>query len=202
MNTPNWQVTIVTHGKVYRGTISADGATDKRTISVLNSTNKPARVTDDMHFLEGYVQIEDAVVLAGKKIENYSEISVKKSEIIFAYDEFDSMGTEFERMRYATWKHPRDSVMLNLLTTHQAGISYKLIGYIIKPWQKINGKEPFLPMTSVRIEKMAAKQLTPSMTKNVPFVAVNKEYIEAVATMDAVTTPESVDPFSQYQTET
>lgn len=202
MNTPTWQVTIVTHGKVYRGSIAADGATDRRTISVLNNTNKPARITDDMHFLEGYVQIVDAVVLAGLMIENYANISVKKSEIIFAYDEFDSMGTDFERVRYATWKHPRDSVMLNILSTHQAGHSYRLIGYIIKPWLKINGKDQFLPMTSVRIEKMTAKQATPTMTKDVPFVAVNKDYIEAVTTMDAVTTPEQEDPYSFHQVET
>ncbi|MFP4317178.1 MAG: hypothetical protein ACLFQR_13230 [Desulfovibrionales bacterium] len=185
MEPTSWHVTIVTPGKMYKGIIHAGTALDRRTVSLLNSTNKTTKYTDETLTLDGFVQLDDVMLSVGKRKKGFSSISVRKSEIIFALDEFASMGSESERKRFQSWSSPEDRTQVSIITKLRAGQSFQLTGRVFSLKQKFAGKDRFMAMTDVQIEKLNPRpDASPSKPSQVPFAAVNKEYIEAISLVE------------------
>jgi hypothetical protein len=179
-----WQVTIVTPGKMYKGTVFAGGAFDRRTISLLNTAAKTSKYTDTTLALEGYIQMDDVLLSVGGSKKGFSTVSIKKSEIIFAMDEFRTMGSETERKRYESWKKPEDIIQVSIITKLRAGQSFQLSGTVHQFKQKFLGKDHFIPMIEVNIEKLVGKTGMVVEPATVPFAAVNKNQIEAITLVE------------------
>jgi hypothetical protein len=179
-----WQVTIVTPGKMYKGTVNAGSAFDRRTISLLNTPAKTSKYTDTTLALEGYIQMDDVMLSVGGAKKGFSTVSIRKSEIIFAMDEFHSMGSDTERKRYESWKRAEDIVTVSIITKLRANQSFQLSGTVHQFKQKFLGKDGFIPMVDVNIEKLIGKSGVIVEPTAVSFAAVNKNSIEAISLVD------------------
>lgn len=196
----SWRITIVTPGKVYKGTITSERTSERRTLSLLNSPAKIMQIMNPAFTPNGYVQMDDVTVLIGTLKERYRSIAIKKSDIIFAYDEFKSMGSLSERKRFETWNNPWDTVTLTMVTEQRSGQSFRLTGQIMQPKEKFEHVSEFIPLTDVRIEKIIRRSNHRSMLKTrVPFVALNKHYIEAIATEPSAKDKEPSRPDQQLK---
>jgi hypothetical protein len=179
-----WQVTIVTPGKLYKGTVFAGSGFDRRTITLLNSPAKASRYSDTAMAAQGYIQLDDVVLTVGGASREFSTVSVRTTEIIFAMDEFRSMGSEAERRAYESWRRTEEILRVSVITALRADRSFQLTGTVHQFKQKFLGKDQFMAMVDVSIEELAG---TPGMVADlseVPFVAVNKSHIEAVILVD------------------
>jgi hypothetical protein len=179
-----WQVTVVTPGKIYKGSVFAGSSFDRRTISLLNSNSKTSKYTDTTLALEGFLQMDDVMLSVGGSKKGFSTVAIKKSEIIFAMDEFRTMGSESERKRYESWKKQDEIIQVSIITKLRAGQSFQLSGTVHQFKQKFIGKDNFLPMVEVSIVKLVGKQGEAVPPTGVPFAAVNKNHIECITLVE------------------
>ena len=91
------------------------------------------------------------------------------------------MGSDAERKRYETWKRPEDIISVSVITNLRAGQSFQLTGTVHQFKQKFLGKDQFIPMVDVSIEKLIGKTGMAGEPTTVPFAAVNKNHIEAIS---------------------
>jgi hypothetical protein len=183
MDPSTWKVTVITAGKIYTGTVSIGESLERRTIAVLNTPSKSIRYTHatGLYNPEGFLRLEDATVKAGVVQQTLKSVSIRKSEIVLAYDEFERMGSEFEKLRFEQGPLKSKGQQVTVLTISRAGYWYRLTGQINQLESRLSGKDLFLPMTGVRMERFTSKSGTQGVSQlKLPFVALNSTFIESI----------------------
>jgi hypothetical protein len=183
MEPSSWKVTVITAGKVYTGTVSIGESLERRTIAVLNTASKAVRYTrtTGLHTPEGFLRLEDVTIKAGPIQETLESVSIRKSEIVLAYDEFERMGSEFEKRRFEQGAVKAGSQQVTVMTISRAGYWYRLAGQINQFESRLSGKDIFLPMTGVRLERFPSKVGSQGISQlTLPFVALNCSFIESI----------------------
>ena len=173
----SWKVSIVTPGKNYSGLVSCHEKGDKRTISVLNNDYKiyiKDCPNNDIP-LNGFLHLNSvSVYQQGKKITEYDNCLIKKSEIIYAYDEFQKMGKESESKRIL--KHSPEKE-IEIITTLIGNSTFVINGNIIN-FKNHYMRNQFIPISDavIRNLKKSESHDDKSLLK-FPFIALNKDYI-------------------------
>jgi hypothetical protein len=183
MEPSSWKVTVVTAGKIYSGTVSIAGSLERRTIALLNSASKSIHYTQTtgLHNPEGFLRLDEVVLKAGMVQETLDYVSIRKSEIVLAYDEFVRMGSEFEKKRFEQGNLTAGSQKVTILTISRAGYWYRLKGTINQFANRLAGKDPFIPVTGVQLERFSTKTNTRGVSQlSLPFVALNCRFIESI----------------------
>lgn len=179
-----WKVVIITPDKTFKGSISAAEAWDRRTTSLLNSPISTSRYTKNPIHLTGYVQLDDAICYIGENQRGFSTVSIRKSDIIFVYDEFESMGSE-DQKKFQGRRVVQDSNEYKFLTKRTTSFCYQLTGSVQNIEEKFNGPDSFIPVTDVAIEKIQFKlDAKLSTLRKVPFLALNREFVASIAPVD------------------
>jgi hypothetical protein len=183
MELSSWKVTVITAGKIYTGTVSINGSLERRTIALMNSASKSIHYTQStgLHNPEGFLRLDDVTLKAGMVQESLKCVSIRKSEIVLAYDEFERMGSEFEKKRFEQGSLTAGAQEVTILTISRAGYWFRLSGRINQIASRIAGKDAFIPMTGVRLERFSTKTDTRGLSQlTLPFVALNCAFIESI----------------------
>jgi len=182
LTTQEWKAIIVTPGKIYEGKLSCNfKLQDKRTLTLLN-TKIVSCIDKDS--LENYLSLTDvSLLLNGKRHSWWNKVFIKKSQIIFAYDEYKQMGSESERKRFATIQSKRSQglISINILTLITKDIFYDIKGEYKGAFKEIVNRQ-FVPLVNVVIEEIIENegQVFRKSHDPKPFIALNKDYIESI----------------------
>jgi hypothetical protein len=183
MESTSWRVTILMAGKIFTGKVSIGGGLERRTIAVLNTSSKSIRYTGaaGLHLPEGFLLLEEAAIKTGTAQQTLGSVYIRKSEIILAYDEFESMGSELEKRRFEQGAAKAGSRQVTAMTINRAGYWYQLTGHINQLETRLAGKDLFIPMTSVRLERFSLKAGAQDVSQiTLPFAALNSSFIESI----------------------
>jgi len=184
--TQEWKATIVTPGKIYEGKISCNpNSQDKRTLSLLNSNTSSIM---DKHSLEGHISLTNvSLLLNSKTVFTADKLLIKKSSIIFAYDEHKEMGCDIERKRFYNLQDQRSQkpISVNIVTSIMKDSFYNIKGEYKGAFKKIVSRQ-FAPLVNVAIEEIFDKegQICKEKQDAKPFIAINKNYIESIHVID------------------
>ena len=179
--TQEWKTIIVTTGKIYEGKLSCNPhVQDKRTLSFLNAK---AASYMDKHFLEGYIFLKDAsLLLDGEILFTVDKVLINISQIIFAYDEYEQMGSDIERRRFYTLQEQRSQkpISVNIVTSITKDSFYNIKGEYKGAFKEIVSRQ-FVPLVNVEMEEICEKdgQVCKEKQKK-PFIALNKDHIESI----------------------
>ncbi|MFW6236199.1 MAG: hypothetical protein ACOC24_05385 [Desulfovibrionales bacterium] len=182
MERTSWQVTVISPGKMYSGTVSVKGSLDRRTISLLNAASRSVQYTSGQNTLspDGFLTLENVQLKSGIVEENLATLSIRKSEVVLVYDEFESMGSEWEKKRFeqgsfTNWQH------VVVMTINRAGQWYRISGRATQLEQRLSGKDDFIPIAEANLERFTCRVGVRGVSsRRVPFVAVNKRFIETL----------------------
>jgi hypothetical protein len=177
----SWEIIVVTPGRKYKGNLYSVGYQDKRTTSILNSPLKLMHYTRDVNFrVDVFMELLNATIFGHHVI--YPNIFIRKSEIIFVYDEFHDMGSINERMRFENLGGHAEKSNVEILTKCFSGQYFKITGNIFHLQQKFLSQELFIPVTEVKLINISGLNKIKSLQETLmPFIALNKDFIEAIS---------------------
>lgn len=175
---------VTSLGKKYSGMVDVPGETYRTTDLINNATifwkDGTEKVYDDailMHDALLYLD-ENAVY---KKFE---KVQIKINEIIYLYDDIESVGDETEKQRAATMAQNTEvSQTVNIITSRVANSFYEISG-ILSGFMKKKSKDRFIPLTQanmVEIIKRPEKWVKRQIVLPHNFICVNNQYVESLS---------------------
>jgi hypothetical protein len=180
MENKTWRIVVMTPYKFYKGDISANSQQDKRTVSILNNSYRHGLYDED-YIPEGYVRLENVNVLARKHqlLSGIDALNIRKTQIIFAYDEFEKMGSDVIRVRHSKhWNKKTEKIEFVTLTMGYS--CFYITGKVQEYNQKMNREKQFIPIADAEIENIVTLPgETKRAKKKIPFLAMNRNYIES-----------------------
>jgi len=178
------KISIVTClGKKYSGLLDIQNAS-LRTTDLLNSPNIFWKNPNEKCF-ENAIQLYDAHLNFEDSAlyKKYEKIQIKLNEVIFFYDELQSITNEQEKIRASTMIEKTQEKMqtVNILTTVVANSFYDVTGNFYGLFKK-KASDKFLPLTNVKIVEISKKEGNWFSKKiNLPhgFIGLGNKHIES-----------------------
>ncbi|MEN8140271.1 MAG: hypothetical protein ABFR97_03510 [Thermodesulfobacteriota bacterium] len=174
-----WKVLMRMANKVIRFSLTAEECREPRTISWLNSSAKRHPAQNYQPMFTGYRQLRDVDIIMGdKKIISYANYYLNLDDVIFAQDEFHTMGDNNRARTMGTRRITPDGV--EIITKSIGDTIYHLNGHVYKLNASLSQNQ-FIPMTNVLIKKLddSLNDAPPkAATQYTPFLALNRDYIE------------------------
>jgi hypothetical protein len=154
------KITIGTSlGKQYAGIIDVPNP-NYRTSDLLNSSNVFWRNPNDKCF-ENAIQLYDASLFVAEKsiYKNFPKIQIKIDEILYFFDEFESLGDEREKGRAlkfleTTQEKPQK---VHIITKEIANSFYDIEGRFFGLLKK-KSSDKFIPLTEVKVQEVYKKE--------------------------------------------
>ncbi len=181
-----------TRSKAYKGTITAlPPPLDARTISILNYREN-IKIDQDNIILKDFVGLDNVIVTnRNTPLYEYNRLTIKKSDIIMAYDIFDKMGKDADRIRHLKAKVNRFQRVDIITETVGYNTCYRITGEVANLFTKLENNY-FIPVKKAVLEKIITfpnSSLSEETEETYgiktfppvefPFLAVNKDYIQA-----------------------
>ena len=179
------QISVVTSlGKKYVGNIDIP-ATSMRTTDLLNSSSVFWRNPNDKCFENAILMHDVQLVLDQTALyKKFSKIQLKTSEIIFFYDEYETIGDMQEKTRAGSMREKTQEEMktVNIITPVIANSFYDLTGNFYGLFKK-KSQDKFIPLFAANvfeIQKNQEKWSKRTVSLAYSFLAINTRYIEAL----------------------
>ena len=178
------KVSIVTSpGKKYSGMVDIPNAA-LRTTDLFNSANIFWKNPSEKCFDNVVLLYDVGLLLDDAVFRKFDKIQVKLSEVVYFYDELQSIGDEKEKKRASAMveKAQEKTQAVNLITTMFSNSFYAISGSFYGLFKK-KSHDKFLPLTDVKIIEIYKKQgqwFKKEVALPYKFIGVSNRYIESV----------------------
>ncbi|OGR02684.1 MAG: hypothetical protein A2511_00270 [Deltaproteobacteria bacterium RIFOXYD12_FULL_50_9] len=178
------KVVIVTSlGKKYSGMIDIPNAA-LRTTDLFNSSNIYWRNPSEKCFENAILMSNAQLILDDSAIyRKFDKIQVKFNEVLFFYDDFQTIGDDKEKIRATTLieKTQEKPQTVNIITRMISHAFYDISGNFFGLFKK-KSNDKFLPLTNVtiaEISKREGKWVRKEITLPHQFIGVGNNQIES-----------------------
>ena len=177
-------VVVTSLGKIYRGMVDVPNES-YRTTDLFNSPSifwkNPAEKCFDNAML--FHDVEMLVGGAAIRIK-FDKIQIKLSEIIYFYDDLETISDDKEKMRAASMvqKTKEESQTVDIITKQVANSFYHLLGTFFGLFKK-KSNDKFIPLTDVKLTEIYEKEgkwFQRSVELPHKFIGVSTSCIEAM----------------------
>jgi len=183
------QVVLVTSlDRKYSGKVDIPNPT-LRTTDLLNSGSVYWKDPSEKCF-ENAILLHDVQLNLGDSAVSvrFDKIQVKLSEVIYFYDDLQSITDENEKMRAATMvqKAKEQSQVVNIITTEVSQSFYNMTGVFYGLFKK-KSNDKFIPLTEVKlieIYKKEGKWFQREVELPYRFIGISTSHIESVRISD------------------
>lgn len=150
---------VTSLGKKYAGLIDIPNAA-LRTTDLLNSSNIYWKNPAEKSFENAILMYEAQLLFDnGSLYRKFEKIQIKLSQVVFFYDDFQSIGDEKEkkRARVMVNKTQEKVQSVNILTTRIGNSFYSISGTFYGLFKK-KSHDAFLPLTDAQVEEIYKKE--------------------------------------------
>ena len=179
-------VMVTSMGKKFRGVVDIPN-TSLRTTDLLNSGSIYWRDPGEKCF-ENAVLIHNVQLILDETsvYSTYDKLQVKLSEVIYFYDDLETIGDEKEKMRASTMvrKTKEEAQRVTIVTTEVSNSFYTVSGMFFGLFKK-KSIDKFIPLTDVAITEIYKKEgkwFQRQIELPHKFICISTRHIEAMMT--------------------
>ena len=176
---------VTSMGKRYTGMVDVPSETYRTTDLINNATifwkDGSEKIYDDA------ILMRDARIFLDEKsvYKKYDRVQIKVNEIIYLYDDAETVGDEMEKKRAASMVNSEVSQRVHIITPQVSNSFYEISG-ILYGFLKKKAKDLFIPITDAEIHEIVKRpEKWVKRPQPVPhsFICVNNRYVESLATL-------------------
>ncbi len=176
---------VTTMGKTYSGMIDVPNE-HLRTTDLLNSSNLFWKDPNEKCLEETILLSEAQLLLDGNAVyKKFNKVQIKIPEIIFFYDDYESIGSEIEKNRAHQLKEKtgEQSQIVNIITPLIANSFYDVSGTFYGHFKKKTNDKfiPLIDATIVEIHKTNGKWQKKGVPLPCKFLGISSNKIESLS---------------------
>lgn len=175
---------VTTMGKTYSGMIDVPNE-HLRTTDLLNSANLFWKDPNEKCLEEAILLYEAKLLLDGSAVyKKFAKIQIKIPEIIFFYDDFQSIGSAIEKNRAQLIKEKtgEKSQIVDIITPIIANSFYDVTGTFYGHFKKKTNDRfiPLIDATVIEIHKTNEKWQKKAISLPYKFLGISSKHIESL----------------------
>ncbi|MEN8211726.1 MAG: hypothetical protein ABFR31_08400 [Thermodesulfobacteriota bacterium] len=185
MTSTQRKVAIITSlGKKYSGLIDIPNDTF-RTTDLFNSSHIYWKDPSIKCYDDTILMYDVRLFVDNKAVyKNFDTIQIKRSEIIYFYDDKKEVGDKMEKKRASVYKEQTDenAQIINVITTQVANSFYDITGVFFGLFKK-KSKDAFIPLTEtniIEVYRRDSKWFQKKIKLPHNFICISNRYTESV----------------------